>query len=244
MELEENKSIPFLDILISKKEDGSLSHQVYQKLTHSDRYLHANSHHHPTQKCGIINTLVTRALRQGTHWTRTKTPRKNVFKENGYSKKEFDKVVIRTKRRSNTKSIDENKQGKSIILPYIKGTTNTFANILKKGNIKVSFSPPNTIKNLLDHAKDSIEPKKEKKMCIFNTFLLWKIVHRETERSIQIRLSEHCADLRHNRINKSALAEHSHNTGHHICVEDTKIISRMHHYGKRKICEAMEIELN
>jgi hypothetical protein len=50
--------------------------------------------------------------------------------------------------------------------------------------------------------------------------------------------------LRHNRIKKSTLAEHSHNTGHHICVEDAKIIARMDHYGKRKIHEAMEIELN
>jgi hypothetical protein len=40
------------------------------------------------------------------------------------------------------------------------------------------------------------------------------------------------------------LVEHSHNTGHHICVKDTKIIARMDHYGKIKIREAMEIKLN
>jgi tRNA C32,U32 (ribose-2'-O)-methylase TrmJ len=57
----------------------------------------------------------------------------NVFKENGYSKKEFDKVVIRTKRRSNTRSIDENKEGKSIILPYIKGTTDKIAKNYEEG---------------------------------------------------------------------------------------------------------------
>jgi hypothetical protein len=59
MELEENISIPFLDILISKKDNGLLSHQVYRKINHTDHYLHANSHHHPTQKLGVINTLVT-----------------------------------------------------------------------------------------------------------------------------------------------------------------------------------------
>jgi hypothetical protein len=40
------------------------------------------------------------------------------------------------------------------------------------------------------------------------------------------------------------LVEHSHNTGHCICVEDAKIIARMDHYGKIKIRESMEIELN
>ena len=63
MELEENGSIPFLDILISKRNDGTLSHQVHRKKTHTDRYLHAKSHHHLAQKIGVINTLVTQAMR-------------------------------------------------------------------------------------------------------------------------------------------------------------------------------------
>jgi hypothetical protein len=46
MELEENGKIPFLDVLISIKEDGTLGHQVYRKKTHIDSYLHANSYHH------------------------------------------------------------------------------------------------------------------------------------------------------------------------------------------------------
>jgi len=63
MELEENRSIPFLDILISKNNNGSLSHQVYLKKTNTDQYMHANSHHHPAKKLGVINTLVTPAVR-------------------------------------------------------------------------------------------------------------------------------------------------------------------------------------
>ena len=63
MEIEENNKLPFLDVLISRKEDGSVSHQVYRKKTHTDRYLHVDSPHFPPQKIGVINTLVTRALR-------------------------------------------------------------------------------------------------------------------------------------------------------------------------------------
>jgi hypothetical protein len=46
MEVEKDKSIPFLDMLISKNDDGSISHQVYRKKMHTYRYLHANSHHY------------------------------------------------------------------------------------------------------------------------------------------------------------------------------------------------------
>ena len=63
MEIEINMSLPFLDVVISKNDNGSISHQVYRKKTHSDRYLHSNSHHLPTQKTGVLNTLVTGAIR-------------------------------------------------------------------------------------------------------------------------------------------------------------------------------------
>lgn len=63
MEIQENNCLPLLDVLITKKADGSLAHQVYQKKTHTDKYLHADSHHHPSQKNGILNTLATRAIK-------------------------------------------------------------------------------------------------------------------------------------------------------------------------------------
>jgi hypothetical protein len=43
--------------------DGTLGHQVYKKPTHTEKYLHVNSHHFPSPKLEVINTLVTRALR-------------------------------------------------------------------------------------------------------------------------------------------------------------------------------------
>jgi len=63
MELEENNSIPFLDVLINRKQDGSLGHTIYRKNTHTYNYLHSNSHHHPNQKLGVLKTLATRAIK-------------------------------------------------------------------------------------------------------------------------------------------------------------------------------------
>jgi hypothetical protein len=50
MEVEQNGSLPFLDVLVSRRPDGSLGHSVYRKSTHTDLYLHAKSEHHPAQK--------------------------------------------------------------------------------------------------------------------------------------------------------------------------------------------------
>jgi len=59
--IDENGKLLFLNVLVSKKADGTLG-QVYRKPTHTDRYLHAELHHHPAQKQSAINSLVHRAF--------------------------------------------------------------------------------------------------------------------------------------------------------------------------------------
>ena len=49
----EDKTIPFLDVLLVIQEHGSLGHKVYGKPTHTDRYLHYNSFHHPSIKNSV-----------------------------------------------------------------------------------------------------------------------------------------------------------------------------------------------
>ena len=49
MEKEEDGHLPFLDINIYRKPDGSLGHKVYRKPTHTNLYLNQNSHHHPAK---------------------------------------------------------------------------------------------------------------------------------------------------------------------------------------------------
>jgi hypothetical protein len=114
---------------------------------------------------------------------------------------------------------------------------------LKKGNIGVAFSPPNTIKGMVDSAKDPIEPNMHKGVysipCSCN-----KVYIGETGKSMNIRLKKHNTDLKWNRSHKYALAEHSSRTSHLVCLEDAKIIAKVDHYGKRKIMEDLEIKLH
>jgi hypothetical protein len=63
----------------------------------------------------------------------------------------------------------------------------------------------------------------------------------ETRRSFQIRIKEHGADIKNERIRTSALAEHSLQTKHHVRLEDTKILAKEEHLFKRWIREAIEI---
>ena len=60
-EVEEGGKLPFLDVQLVRN-GSSLETSVYRKTTHTDRYLHYNSHHHPRVKVGIVKTLKDRAL--------------------------------------------------------------------------------------------------------------------------------------------------------------------------------------
>jgi hypothetical protein len=57
MEPQKGNSMPFLDVLISRRPNGSLSHQVYRKRNDMDIYLHASSHHNPGQKFVVVKNL-------------------------------------------------------------------------------------------------------------------------------------------------------------------------------------------
>ena len=60
-EQREDGALPFLDILVSPEEDGSLSTSVYRKPTHTDLYLQWESHHPLSAKYTVIGTLQHRA---------------------------------------------------------------------------------------------------------------------------------------------------------------------------------------
>jgi hypothetical protein len=61
METEEECHLPFLDVDIYRRLDGSLGHKVYRKPVHTNLYLNLASHHHPSSKQAVLSTLVHRA---------------------------------------------------------------------------------------------------------------------------------------------------------------------------------------
>ena len=126
-------------------------------------------------------------------------------------------------------------------LPYIHGITNCISKLLIKKNIKTIFKPHNTLKQLFRSSKDKSNPFLSQGVyqipCSCGKTYIAQIV-----RSIQTRLKEHIADTNHNRVNKSAIIEHSFKSKHHICFDQNKILASTSHYSSRLIRESIEIE--
>ena len=63
VEQKENGTLPFLNMLLRRTEDGSLDVSVYRKLMHMDRHLYFKSHHLTHMKRDVVRCLNDRARR-------------------------------------------------------------------------------------------------------------------------------------------------------------------------------------
>lgn len=244
MELEENMSIPFLDILIMRKEDGSIGHKVFRKSTHTANYLHADSHHHPAQKLGVLNTLAIRALRisDADHLEEEKKHLVSTFKGIGCKENEIKRAIQKAEKRmlSHEPNARDQPEGGRVFLPFIHGVTHKIAKILGRKNISTQFSAPGTIRQGMRSVKDNIDKHQLKGVYKIDCSC-GKSHIGETGRSLQTRLKEHGADIKNERSRTFALAEHSLKTKHHVYLESASIIAKEEQHHRRKIREALEI---
>ncbi|KAJ8916997.1 hypothetical protein NQ315_012913 [Exocentrus adspersus] len=102
---EEDVKLLFLDMLVSRKADGTVGHTFYRKPTYTDRYLNKDSNHHPRQKRGIIKTLVERARRICDPEDIDKELKhlEEAFVANGYSSQEIKEEETATRRMQNSR---------------------------------------------------------------------------------------------------------------------------------------------
>jgi hypothetical protein len=86
MESEREGHLPYLDLDIYRC-DGSLGNKVYHKLTHTNLYPRAKSHHHPSKKQAVLSTLAYRARALSDEdILQAELMFLRHFKENGYDK--------------------------------------------------------------------------------------------------------------------------------------------------------------
>ena len=163
-------SIPFLDILITQKEDGNLSTTVYRKPTHTDLYLQWHSNHTVSSKYSVVGTL--------HHWAQTicsspqllqqeETHLQQVLTRCKYPVWVLNRVKIKAKATANKNSRGTNNSGNNsiqkpyMVIPYYKGLSESLKKICSKHGLQVYFKGGNTIKNLSHFKRSRSHPKEE-----------------------------------------------------------------------------------
>ena len=201
MEKETNGSLPFLDGQV-KKCMGSLDTFVYRKLTHTDRYLHFTSDHHPRVKTGITLCLKDRAKKicepNSSSLEEEKEHLEGVLQANGYPKREAHRLLNR--RRQTKGSEDECKH--KLFIPYIKGLSEMIDKSCKKMGIQNIFSKQRSLRTVLSNPKQPKPPMDIKGVVYLIPCSECSAVYiGETGRTLKVRLAEHKRAVRMGDVN-------------------------------------------
>ena len=247
VEKEQDGTLPFMDVLVSRLVDGSMMTSVYRKPTHTDRYLSYNSNHPPHVKRGVIKSLLNRARdisSQSTLGSEIEHVR-IALEANGYPRSLINKEeTILKQRLDDSDHGEEEKPPATAVIPYVSVLSERVRKILKDYGIRTAFRTGFTLAKLLTRVKDPT--KKEEIMgavykikCVCGDFYIG-----ESGRALGERIKEHKAACKYAYFDKSPVAEHAWKDGdHQINWDDVDIIDRAQGMTERRVKEAIYIGL-
>lgn len=137
---------------------------------------------------------------------------------------------------------EEDKRKMPQPLPYVKGLTERLTKAFRKAEARVYYKPFNTLRSQLVHPKDKT-PKEKKCGVVYEISCgdCNKKYIGETARPLNTRVKEHTSIKR---ASLTAVGEHCKSTGHSIPWDNISVIARENNNTRRKIREALEIEIS
>ena len=260
------KSIPFLDTLVVRKDDGSVKLLVYRKTTHTDQYLNFQSHHPLHHKLGVIRTLLNRCnsiVSEEEDRKQEETHVKEALQKCGYPKWTMKKVKQQMdckdeKRTQQRKSREDKDRYRGlVVLPYVKGLSESVDRVMRKHRISTAMRPHQTIRSMLVHPKDKVNLQSKCNLVYsIPCQNCDKVYIGETGRNFRYRLEEHKKDVNTHQLknytrsertaslsdyNKSGITDHSVQQNHMIDWEGAKAVDRESHLRTRQVKEAIQI---
>ena len=238
-EEEIDEKIPFLDVLVERKLKG-ISTRVYRNPTHTDRYIHYKSNHHPCVKSGIIKCLRNRLDRVCDKSSKRDELNhlRSVFQANGYPPQVVSRAL--RPRAQCQQDLDTADKPKILYVPYIQHITEPIQRVCRKLGVKIVFRTPHTLRQQLVKLKTA-RPKLKKNVIYKVPCLDCTSVYiGETGRCLQVRLTEHKAAVKRG-DRKNAIATHAWDHNHRVNWEGAQVIQTEPFYWKRRVLEAIII---
>ena len=185
-----NKCLPFLDVLLERNDDGSLSTSVYPKPSHTDRYVDFSSHHPLMHKASVVRSHFNRAKSLSACAVRLNKENchiLNVLKANHYPKRFIDNAYLTDSHEHSS----EETPSKTVVIPYIKGLSEGIKRIFSNVKVKVVFRPLTSLRQHFVRPKDPVPS-----MCKAN--IVYSIPYTgcsavyigQTSRSLETRIKE------------------------------------------------------
>ncbi|XP_058821140.1 uncharacterized protein LOC131683307 [Topomyia yanbarensis] len=163
-ELEENRRLPYLDMVLVRTENQEIRTEWYSKPIASGRFLNFHSYHSYQQKINVAKNFISRVEKLSTNLNRPEQIQimDKYLKQNDYPKSLRNRLINNNKTRAipttQLSNPDENLKHTYRSLPNIPSLTHKIAKTLKRDypDVSLAFRNIKTVANLFSKVKDSI----------------------------------------------------------------------------------------
>lgn len=242
LENEENKRIPFLDLMLIRDEEGEIITDWYKKKISTGRLLNFNSNHHISHKIGTSLGFAKRVFALSDDRFKKENENKiyQILTGNGYTKHFTRKIIEKAKYGDlNTTSKVIPSCFRSVI--YINGLTEQLSKIIRMEDPRMGVGYKN-----VSSLRDLIFAKGKDRMSRdLRRNLVYKIDCNDCQQCyvgqtscfLKTRMAGHRSDIKLKKCEKSPLAEHNVVLNHVLDVDGVEILSHVEFLHKRLFVE-------
>jgi hypothetical protein len=247
LEVERNDALPFLDLLVIRNEDGSLSTDWYHKSTWSGRYMDYLSWLPMSYKRNTVSLLTDKILRLSDE----KFHEKNfallveTLKANRYPlgfirdnmRRRLDREV------ENATSSNVSQEPRLFLsVPYVKILHEKLKKFFSPYGIELVGRATNPLKGtLFSRTKGRIPLGNQSELIYEVPCECGKVYIGQTKQYLRERMKNHQDAIKAKNLSHSALSTHAVEANHKVNFDDVNIVAREARYGKRCILEMINI---
>jgi hypothetical protein len=219
-ELENEKTLSFLDLAITRKNNG-IDINIYRKPTNTKRFITNDSHTSRNIKHAAFNSMVYRLCRfplSIQNYMSELAYIKNIANINGYDERLVTSLVRKhskaIKKQNLTTLVADRENIRRVKCCFEPRITNKLKKYFKKHNMELVFSNNNKLQNIICNTKDKIPNLQKSGIYQIDCGDCERTYIGQTKRTIHTRFKEHIAHIKYNRPTKSAIAAHTLQKGH------------------------------
>lgn len=249
IEEEINKSINFLDMTITRDDNGNISSNWYRKELSSGRYLNFKGHNPFTHKRNVANAITDRAIAftkpEDRHHSIGKV--KKLLHDNGYPEAFVNNVLEERVNRfyngnNNNNNMNQPKV-RYVAAPYIPGLSERINKVMREHNMALGCKANNNIGNLYSRTKYPV-PNAMKSKVVYRVDCLNCPAKYpgNTKQRTSNRMSKHKSDIRLGKMTETTgLTLHTLKYNHTFDFDKITILDHIPNYHQRAIAEKMHI---
>ena len=131
-------TLPFLDVLMQREEDGAISTTVYRKSTHTDCYLDFASRHPIVHKAAVVRTLFSRAATVSSCAVSLRDEHAYIKRTLGAN--HYPVAFVRSHSRSYSgPRQNTSPPRRSVVIPYVRGLSEGIKHILPSADVSLGL---------------------------------------------------------------------------------------------------------